>query len=85
MKLLGLERHLGREKTLKSPTKGKACELVYHAQEKRQADKQINHQMMQSLHSKLTNHSNLQIILICFVMRHFEKETKNSKLSVIEQ
>lgn len=52
MKLLGLERHLGREKKLKSPTKGKACELVYHAKEKGQADKQINHQMMQSLHSK---------------------------------
>lgn len=50
MKLLGLERHLGGEK--KSPIKCKAWELVYQAKEKGQADKQINHQMMQSLHSK---------------------------------
>lgn len=50
MKLLGLERHLGGEK--KSSIKCKAWELVYQAKEKGQADKQINHQMMQSLHSK---------------------------------
>lgn len=47
----GLGETLGGRKK-KSPIKCKAWELVYQAKEKGQADKQINHQMMQSLHSK---------------------------------
>lgn len=48
----GFGETLRERKKIKSPIKCKACELVYHAKEKGQADKQINHQMMQSLHSK---------------------------------
>lgn len=67
----------------KSPIKCKTCELVHYGKETGQANKQINNQMMQLLHSKWTNQKNLQIILISLVMRNFKKDNKNSELSTI--